>query len=299
MKLANSSSIDAPADEVSHRQTTCCGNPSLSSGPSGKPPPPPPFPPQTSSSQNKFDVSAPRKIPNHVTPLLRAVFKRCRHYYFEGKISDTPVLDENCILRYINVDTEFQRGPTCGIVALKMIASLICDVETDSILRAAQDRSFTHRGEMFCAKNMFELAKDVVGSEACQVEFHENIFPSNEAQVWELLAQNVIFLVPYDVDKDNSPGCFGGKKAHWAALTGLAKINVERFVFGFQGKSAHTAAWPLSDLSRSNSQLHEFDPAAACTECVHETFALNLKGHAISFKFSEDTKIKCIYGIRI
>lgn len=112
MKLANSSSIDAPADEVSHRQTTCCGNPSLSSGPSGKPPPPPPFPPQTSSSQNKFDVSAPRKIPNHVTPLLRAVFKRCRHYYFEGKISDTPVLDENCILRYINVDTEFQRGPT-------------------------------------------------------------------------------------------------------------------------------------------------------------------------------------------
>lgn len=61
-----------------------------------------------------------------------------------------------------NIKAIIQIGPTCGLTALNMLAGGI--IPTDDILILAKRKHFTNHGEMFCAKNLEELAKSVFNS---------------------------------------------------------------------------------------------------------------------------------------
>lgn len=55
-----------------------------------------------------------------------------------------------------NIKAIIQNGPTCGLTALNMLTGNTISI--DDILLAAKQKQFTNHGEMFCAKNLQELA---------------------------------------------------------------------------------------------------------------------------------------------
>lgn len=55
-----------------------------------------------------------------------------------------------------NIKAIIQNGPTCGLTALNMLTG--DTISIDDILLAAKQKQFTNHGEMFCAKNLQELA---------------------------------------------------------------------------------------------------------------------------------------------
>lgn len=55
-----------------------------------------------------------------------------------------------------------QNGPTCGLTALNMLTGGI--PSTDEILVLAKRKKYTNHGEMFCTKNLMELAGNVFKS---------------------------------------------------------------------------------------------------------------------------------------
>lgn len=55
-----------------------------------------------------------------------------------------------------NIKAIIQNGPTCGLTALNMLTG--DTITIDDILLAAKQKQFTNHGEMFCAKNLQELA---------------------------------------------------------------------------------------------------------------------------------------------
>ncbi|KAK9498173.1 hypothetical protein O3M35_004049 [Rhynocoris fuscipes] len=69
-----------------------------------------------------------------------------------------------------------------------------------------------------------------------------------------------LILIPYDADRDHSPGLFGGHKAHWGVLCGLILDGTDCVFVARQGKSVHPALWPLDQLNISNLNLIEIDP---------------------------------------
>lgn len=64
----------------------------------------------------------------------------------------------------------------------------------------------------------------------------------------------------YDTNKDNSPGCHNGHKAHWALISGGIQTNNGFFVTARHGKAKNVAVWELKILAESNKQLLEFSP---------------------------------------
>lgn len=58
----------------------------------------------------------------------------------------------------IGIKAIIQNGPTCGIVALNMLTGGI--PSADDILVMAKRKKFTNHGEMFCTKNLKELAQN-------------------------------------------------------------------------------------------------------------------------------------------
>lgn len=61
-----------------------------------------------------------------------------------------------------NIKPIIQNGPTCGLTALNMLTGGI--LSTDDILTLAKRKQFTNHGEMFCTKNLNELAKHIFAS---------------------------------------------------------------------------------------------------------------------------------------
>lgn len=60
-----------------------------------------------------------------------------------------------------------QNGPTCGLTALNMLTG--GTPSTEDILVLAKRKRFTNHGEMFCAKDLKELAEYVFDSIGCPV----------------------------------------------------------------------------------------------------------------------------------
>lgn len=55
-----------------------------------------------------------------------------------------------------NIKAIIQNGPTCGLTALNMLTG--DTISINDILLAAKQKQFTNHGEMFCAKNLQQLA---------------------------------------------------------------------------------------------------------------------------------------------
>jgi hypothetical protein len=154
---------------------------------------------------------------------------------------------------YKPVQGFIQDGPQCGLVALAMYMGNPSRTSVKLLLKAAKDEGYTYNGEMFSVENMASLAKSHLKSTEIQV--YTGLL--NTEEIKEILLQGVNLLVPYDTDKDNSPGLQNGHKAHWAIICGAVKTENDFYVLARHGKAKNVAIWKLSDLSESNAQLNE------------------------------------------
>ncbi|XP_037970295.2 UPF0692 protein CG33108 isoform X2 [Plutella xylostella] len=169
-------------------------------------------------------------------------------------------------VRYSRAPGVLQRGPTCGLAALAMLARL--QLSPDAALAAAQARGYSRRGEMFSCRDMAALAAELLpaaGLPHARVQLETAPLYSEET-VDRLLA-GAMMLVPYDSDHDHRPALLGGRRAHWALLVGVvapaggAGAGAGAHVLARHGKSRHVAAWRLRALADSNANLAAAGPA--------------------------------------
>ncbi|XP_066245119.1 actin maturation protease isoform X2 [Euwallacea similis] len=131
-----------------------------------------------------------------------------------------------------------QNGPQCGLVALAILMEQPSKELVDTVFKYAQNMGFSHNGEIFSTNFMYSLAKEFIRDKG--IEIYNGNLESQE--IVDVLLNRGKLLVPYDTNKDNSPGLHGGHKAHW------------------HGKAKNVAIWNLRDLAQSNLQLFEFSP---------------------------------------
>jgi len=123
----------------------------------------------------------------------------------------------------IQTPTQMQDGPNCGLVALniagqyylKRVTQKMKDDDVEKIFALAKSLGYTEKGEMFSAANLAQLAQDY---------FHlktdlEHSFNANK--LLQHLLCGHLCLIPYDKDKDHSPCCLQGEKAHWGLVVGI------------------------------------------------------------------------------
>ncbi|XP_044264913.1 UPF0692 protein CG33108 [Tribolium madens] len=146
-----------------------------------------------------------------------------------------------------------QDGPQCGLVALAIYSGNPSTASVQSLLETAKNEGFTNNGEMFSVQNMATLARLSLKSTSVQV--YSGLL--NTKEIKEFLLNGAHLLVPYDTDKDNSPGLLNGSRAHWAIICGAVETESDFYVIARHGKAINVAIWKLSDLSESNAQLNE------------------------------------------
>lgn len=164
-------------------------------------------------------------------------------------------------LGYKHVNPMIQEGPTCGLVALCMIVSLIPRKwSIQELLEDAQALGFSRSGEMFSVDNMASFAKHVLGDYFTVELFSGGLAQRKDSIIDDLLNAKALYLVPYDSDRNHSPTCLSGHKAHWAVLCGAVLCQGVMYILARQGKSKHIGIWSFDDLARSNSNLVEISP---------------------------------------
>lgn len=159
-------------------------------------------------------------------------------------------------ITYQPLESYLQNGPQCGLVALAMILGNPGKETIGKIYDHAKQKDYTYNGEIFSTNDMFELAKTFLTNQ--QVELYSGSLDS--VQIRDFLLSGGKLLVPYDTDKDNSPGLYNGYKAHWCAISGGVQTSDDFFVIAKHGKAKNVAIWKLTDLAISNQQLFEFSP---------------------------------------
>ena len=114
-----------------------------------------------------------------------------------------------------------QRGPTCGMVAIVMVArSRGLEVTVDQVLDIGRRLGVTSRGEMFSADWMASLAREVMPKEAT-VRLEDASLLEDTPGLLRLLLGAGLVLVPYDCAPNSAVCLAGGEKAHWGVVTGL------------------------------------------------------------------------------
>ena len=119
---------------------------------------------------------------------------------------------------------------SCGLVALNLAADILKtstgQIETNDIqelLKVAQESGFTYRGEMFSAQDMGLLANKYYG-----LKFNIlNNALDDYVKLVEHLCQGYPVLAPYDEDRNHEPCLKRGHKAHWAIITGRARLKIK------------------------------------------------------------------------
>ena len=113
-----------------------------------------------------------------------------------------------------------QRGPTCGMVALVMVArSRGLELTLDQVLDTGRRLGVTSRGEMFSADWMASLAREVMPGAEVRLEAASLL--EDTPRLLRLLLGAGLVLVPYDCAANSAVCLAGGDKAHWGVVTGL------------------------------------------------------------------------------
>lgn len=157
---------------------------------------------------------------------------------------------------YKSLPPFLQDGPQCGLVALAIYLGHPSTDSVQSLLKRAKIEGFTNNGEMFSVQNMATLAQCYLKPTCVQI--YSGLLDTKEIR--EVLLNSGNLLVPYDTDKDNSPGLLNGLKAHWAIICGAVETENDFYVIARHGKAKNVAIWKLADLSASNAQLNEVGP---------------------------------------
>ena len=93
------------------------------------------------------------------------------------------------------------------------------EVQVDNVQELAIDKGYSKQGEMFSVSDMADLASTVLGTSA--IISATSVLSDNEWVV-EQLGGGWLLLVPYDCAHNHHPAMEGGRKAHWALITGFA-----------------------------------------------------------------------------
>ncbi|XP_018563050.1 UPF0692 protein CG33108 [Anoplophora glabripennis] len=150
-----------------------------------------------------------------------------------------------------------QDGPQCGLVALMMCTGSPNNDTVKHLYDYAKRKGYTNNGEIFSVDDMADVAKYYLPKKANVEIFEGDLFTT---KIKEFLLDGGMALVPYDTNKDNSPGFHSGHKAHWAIISGSILTDDDFYVIARHGKARNVAIWKLKILARSNSQLQEFSP---------------------------------------
>ncbi|KAG6442505.1 hypothetical protein O3G_MSEX002401 [Manduca sexta] len=235
------------------------------------PAPPPPPPPQITSDIN---ANIETQRPNDA-PTITFDPDSCVWASEHLELREACIKNSICIykapfkFKYKYIESIIQVGPTCGLVAMSMLAN--GQVPPSEMLNISKQEGYTCNGEMFSCKNMVKLAEKVfnlvnVGDVSYTLEYG-GLFSS---RIIEKLLNGAILLVPYDADCNHSPCLRNGHTAHWALICGVIIVddpgdtyesdprNV--YVLCKHGKSKYLTVWNLADLERSNKNLMEFSP---------------------------------------
>nr|XP_023021515.1 UPF0692 protein CG33108 [Leptinotarsa decemlineata] len=158
---------------------------------------------------------------------------------------------------YRPIPSYLQEGPKCGLVALAMVLDNATQENVEMLYESARKLGFTNNGEIFSTKEMADLAKRNLPDNT-KIEVYSGSLDTN--RIRNFILDGGFILVPYDTDKDNSPGLHRGHKAHWAVVSGGVSTEDNFFVIARHGKARNVAIWRLDRLSESNKQLFEFSP---------------------------------------
>ena len=202
----------------------------------GPPPPPPPAPPALAPPPPQVSTKvSPVKLHKHQTQTklspVEAINQALdRFSKLNQSLADHKVYCANIFCSFITQIFQFlcfnhhkdpllQEGPQCGIVALTMAGTSRGEtLEVEEVQREAVRRGFTSRGEMFSVENMAELARTSLGRQA-RVEAISRM--RDTTWLLDILTSGQMLLVPYDCGHNHGPSLHGGKKAHWALITGF------------------------------------------------------------------------------
>jgi len=88
----------------------------------------------------------------------------------------------------------------------------------EEVQQEARDRGYTIHGEMFSVDNMAELARSVTDR---QVTVEMSSILMNIEWLVDIFSSGKLLLIPYDCGHNHGPAKSGGKKAHWALITGI------------------------------------------------------------------------------
>ncbi|CAF0907478.1 unnamed protein product [Brachionus calyciflorus] len=233
-------------------------------------------------------------------------------------ISRTDFSDNKWFVTYQNVESVYQSGPQCGIVALCMaLNNLKIKCSVDELMKDAREQSFTKSGEIFNIDFLHNLALKYYPK--CSI----HTMSDDDSKICEKLIENKLILIAYDCDLNFEPCNKNGLRAHWALLTGILfpidsneteyfqdflkedsnlilphndLTQAQRDILKFnstkkniyaicrQGKSKHYGLWDLNRLIESNKQLKLIDHV----KCNDENFVKPKDGDlqkTLAFKF--------------
>lgn len=136
------------------------------------------------------------------------------------------------------------------------------DLQTDldTVLLQAQSFGYTKFGEMFNVESMCKFISDAFSVRAECRQWLE----CSQLQIIEHLCQGQPLLLPYDADANYEPCLKGGKRAHWAAVTGFVltlKRDAAKECFDCMDSTCCTVV-PLADNLHS---LIQIDPEKIAT----------------------------------
>eukprot|EP00092_Neocalanus_flemingeri_P011317 GFUD01012196.1.p1 GENE.GFUD01012196.1~~GFUD01012196.1.p1 ORF type:complete len:315 (+),score=124.40 GFUD01012196.1:80-1024(+) len=197
----------------------CLPPTSLLMAPSCPPPPPPASangPSLSPPLASKISPAGLRGLSNSTTvpctPLAAVCQAVDRCIKFQPSLSEQVFLCHNH-----HTQPRLQEGPQCGMVALAIAGGE--GVQVDQVQELAIRMGYTKQGEMFNVDDMAYLASTVLGTEAL---ISATAALSDNEWVVEQLTGGWLLLVPYDCAHNHHPAMEGGRKAHWALITGFA-----------------------------------------------------------------------------
>jgi len=180
----------------------------------------------TASKSNKKNCKSPVKMQKHLeklppVPFDQQVIKAC------DWIKESMCYDEKILCIGHEIPAKLQDGPQCGIVALWMAGQHLdpdCTSEVEDIQGSAIEKHYTKHGEMFSAKNMANLAKQIYNCDAEKIKGSYGTLTSMEKLLNMIAKDEKMIMVPYDSDSTQWPCMRKGHKAHWGVIFGIALI---------------------------------------------------------------------------
>merc|ERR1719195_1475282 len=194
------------------------------------PPPPPPAPPPCSAPPPPPPCPAAKPVtkisPAHLHKHLAAgpVTPAAALQQALDRFSKlTPGFQNHFVAYNHHTQPRLQEGPQCGLVALAQARE---GSSVEEVQQEARARGFTRRGEMFSAANMATLASWLLHPATATLETSSKLLDTS--WLLDTLTAGCRLLVPYDCGHNHGPALCGGRKAHWALVTGVVLARAAR-----------------------------------------------------------------------